>query len=915
MKKKLLSLTLSACMLLCACNGAQTGSEANPTDTVSAAADNNGTTAPDTTTSDNGDTTADSNSTTAKSDGDTATEALPQTNEAVETAETTETAVTTNERLPAASTASTGTLTENAAQYEGIDSTGDFNYGEALQKSLLFYELQRSGDLPSETRCNWRGDSATDDGSSVGLDLSGGLYDAGDNAKFNLPMAYTASMLAWSVYEDYDAYKQSGQLEYALDNIRWINDYLIKCHPEDDVYYYQVGDGGADHSWWGAAEALSMDRPCFKVDINNGGSTVVGEAAASLAACALIFKDTDAAYSQKCLTHAKQLYDFADRTKSDAGYTAANGFYTSNSGYNDELAWAGVWLYLATDDNAYLAKSEAYIKQTGEDYKWAQCWDDVKYGTFLLLARITKNSDYNALLEKNLDFWLNDITYTPKGLAWLDSWGALRYATTQAFLAAVYSQSDVCPTAKKQSYWDFAVAQTNYALGSTGFSYMIGYGDSYPQSPHHRTAHGSWSNNINDPATARHTLYGALVGGPNSSDGYTDVTTDYVCNEVACDYNAGFTGVLAKLYGTYHGKTLVNFGAVEVPDGDELYTEVCVNVSGNDFVEIKAFVYNKTAWPARITDNLKLCYFFDLSEVYTAGGTASDIVISTNYMQGGTASAVKVWNEEKHIYYVTIDFTGVEIRPGGQSEYKKEVQFRIRNAGGVWDNSNDPSYAGLEGSNGGALVKGYSMALYEGDALVYGTEPDGKTAGSGQSVTSNPTDNGNGAQQTAAQTTKPQQPVETAATASGGDIALKLEQTNISGNNNTISFTVSVTNTGSAALSLDGMTLDYFFTADGSQELCFWCDHAALTNGDSYQALTSDIKGEFSAASGTNADKKCRIKLGGGALAAGGTASVQVRITKSDWSDFTLGNDYSSGNAEHIAVYYNGGLVCGKAAG
>ena len=35
-----------------------------------------------------------------------------------------------------------------------------FNYGEALQKSLFFYEAQRSGDLPTTNRVNWRGDSA-----------------------------------------------------------------------------------------------------------------------------------------------------------------------------------------------------------------------------------------------------------------------------------------------------------------------------------------------------------------------------------------------------------------------------------------------------------------------------------------------------------------------------------------------------------------------------------------------------------------------------------------------------------------------------------------------------------------------------------------------------------------------------------
>ena len=44
-------------------------------------------------------------------------------------------------------THSTKDLTEKGKGYEGTEGTGKFNYGEALQKSLLFYELQRSGKL------------------------------------------------------------------------------------------------------------------------------------------------------------------------------------------------------------------------------------------------------------------------------------------------------------------------------------------------------------------------------------------------------------------------------------------------------------------------------------------------------------------------------------------------------------------------------------------------------------------------------------------------------------------------------------------------------------------------------------------------------------------------------------------------
>jgi endoglucanase len=43
--------------------------------------------------------------------------------------------------------------------------TAAFDYKGALQKSVLFFEAQRSGKLPSNQRVTWRGDSAVHDGS------------------------------------------------------------------------------------------------------------------------------------------------------------------------------------------------------------------------------------------------------------------------------------------------------------------------------------------------------------------------------------------------------------------------------------------------------------------------------------------------------------------------------------------------------------------------------------------------------------------------------------------------------------------------------------------------------------------------------------------------------------------------------
>ena len=53
-----------------------------------------------------------------------------------------------------------------------------YGFAEAIDKSLLFYEAQRSGDLPeSEMRIKWRKDSAMNDRGNNGEDLTGGYYD------------------------------------------------------------------------------------------------------------------------------------------------------------------------------------------------------------------------------------------------------------------------------------------------------------------------------------------------------------------------------------------------------------------------------------------------------------------------------------------------------------------------------------------------------------------------------------------------------------------------------------------------------------------------------------------------------------------------------------------------------------------
>ncbi len=52
-------------------------------------------------------------------------------------------------------------------------TTVQYNYSDALMRSLLYFEGQRSGKLPTTQRVTWRGDSALEDGESAGVCSSG----------------------------------------------------------------------------------------------------------------------------------------------------------------------------------------------------------------------------------------------------------------------------------------------------------------------------------------------------------------------------------------------------------------------------------------------------------------------------------------------------------------------------------------------------------------------------------------------------------------------------------------------------------------------------------------------------------------------------------------------------------------------
>ncbi|XP_015696333.2 endoglucanase 22 [Oryza brachyantha] len=472
------------------------------------------------------------------------------------------------------------------------------DYREALEKSLLYFEAQRSGRLPYRQRVTWRGHSGLTDGLQQGVDLVGGYYDAGDHVKFGLPMAFTVTMLAWGAIDFADDIAAAGEWHHALEAIKWGTDYFVKAHTHPFVYWAEVGDGDTDHYCWQRPEDMTTSRQAYRIDKDNPGSDLAGETAAALAAASIVFRRSNPHYSHLLLHHAQQLFEFGNRYRGsyDSSIEEVRSYYASVSGYHDELLWAALWLHRATGREEYLryavdnADSFGGVGWAITEFSW-----DVKYaGLQVLAAKLVLDGEAQAaarhrgVLEQyreKAEHYLcaclgrnngSDVDRSPGGMLYVRQWNNLQYASSAAFLLTAYSHylssssgADGllrCPDgpAAPAEMLALARSQADYILGRNPLrlSYMVGYGRRFPVRVHHRGAsivsHKEDNRFIGcmqgfDDWFGRgrpnpNVLVGAIVGGPSRRDEFRDDRGNYMQTE-ACTYNtAPMVAVFARLH-------------------------------------------------------------------------------------------------------------------------------------------------------------------------------------------------------------------------------------------------------------------------------------------------------------------------------------------------------------------------------
>ncbi|KAH0979082.1 hypothetical protein GBA52_006259 [Prunus armeniaca] len=483
-----------------------------------------------------------------------------------------------------------------------------FDYADALSKSILFFEGQRSGRLPPSQRMTWRKSSALRDGFDVHRDLVGGYYDAGDNVKFNFPMAFTTTMLSWSVIEF--GQLMGPELQHALEAIRWGTDYLLKATRVPDSVVGAVGDPNADHSCWQRPEDMDTPRTSYVVSKQKPGSEVSAEIAAALAASSMVFRHSDRAYAAVLLRRAMQVFEFADKYRGSYNDSIAAGvcpFYCDFNGYMDELIWGASWLYKATkapnywnyvkNNINYLESNNIVVRNVnGNPVPSSQGgsisefgWDAKHAGINILVSQWVMKNPHNSnpFIPKADQFICSILPESPapksvsysrgSGLLFKPGGSNLQHATSVSFLLLVYGRymklankvvdcgNNVHITPARLV--SFTRGQVDYILGSnpSGMSYMVGFGQKFPRNVHHRGSvlpnvakhpqhidcHVGYSYfNGHDPN--QNVLTGAIVGGPAEDDTFKDSRFDAPQSEPTTYINAPFVGVLAFFKALHH---------------------------------------------------------------------------------------------------------------------------------------------------------------------------------------------------------------------------------------------------------------------------------------------------------------------------------------------------------------------------
>lgn len=134
-----------------------------------------------------------------------------------------------------------------------------------------------------------------------------------------------------------------------------------------------------------------------------------------------------------------------------------------------------------------------------------------------------------------------------------------------------------------------------------------------------------------------------------------------------------------------------------------------------------------------------------------------------------------------------------------------------------------------------------------------------------------------------------------------GDIQVQMFNGNTSSTTNGIAPRIKLYNNGDTVVKLSDVKLRYYYTIDGEIDQNFWCDWTTVGS--------SNVTGKFEKMSTPKAGADYYLEIGftsgAGDLAAGQSIEVQVRFSKTNWSNYIQTGDYSFNSTNNSYADWN----------
>ncbi len=362
-------------------------------------------------------------------------------------------------------------------------AVGAHAYDGVPEKLLGFMQLQRCGDNPvTGLKCHQQDGFDTVTGEMV--DLVGGWHDAADRLKHMITTTYCVAALF---------------LADADDEARYGAALVKKLHPRDDVLYVQIGDD-RDHlppnTLWhddqsdygrGPGGPRRLGRPPAQPEGPKYKNKSTGLASLAGRASAAMTLAGD-------LESSRSFYALAQRRPGNAmSVPVRSPYYYGESTYFDDLEWGAIELYLATNDEKFLADAKKYAREAGVNpWMGADRHGHYEFFPYVNLAHWRLYPHVDAEMQKQLAGYYRDglekikarAVKNPYRLGTPLVWCSTNDVIALATQAALYEQMT-----GDASYRELGAEARDWIFGRNpwGMSFVLGVpeGGAAASRPHH----------------------------------------------------------------------------------------------------------------------------------------------------------------------------------------------------------------------------------------------------------------------------------------------------------------------------------------------------------------------------------------------------------------------------------------------